>query len=52
MRRVFTVTEALKQELGNRYEDMTEKNKSFISGSIAKRESVKNALMTVRKPFI
>lgn len=32
---VFTITEAMKNELGNRYEDMSEENKSFVSGSFA-----------------
>ena len=32
---VFTVNEAIKKELGNHYERMSEENKSFISGSIA-----------------
>ena len=33
--RVFTITETLKQELGNRYEFMTESEKSFFAGSFA-----------------
>ena len=32
---VFTVTEWLKNELGNRYENMSEEARSFVAGSAA-----------------